>query len=572
MAGAISMLALILYLQGGMGYEFQNTSETSGIFIMRSVNTYVTYDQWRIVYYVDIEQFHGQTRELKRCVKRIETLCNHVPQDKHCSHLLERFQVHLQNIDKDMEYIYSFRIDAPRRVKRSFLGLNVVGSYVYKPLLGLMDEEDASEIFDKINRIINHQERHKVFVREQLSIIKETVRITNETFTSFQNNMMTFQTEIEKLIDDQDRAMVQQMTKQYLTSIATLMLIEHNHFMKKLKFATSKAFNGDFTEMVTINELARDINKINIFLDGEHMVPVRTFDDIRTVSSCRHYLTENKVWIEISVPVVRRKPYVLTKVIALPVVVENRTILFDLHDSYFLVDDRNTEYIPTSETEIEKCQRAYGNNLICLPRRDVFLRNEEVCESGVLFGSDINNILRKCLFRYVDMSNFVRKLEERSYYVYSKNPIRVIEQCTGSVKNETKLSGRGILALAPNCDIQIGRMKVMNKNVFSTNKTAQVDIPFQFVNVTAKIKQDLDLHKSPVKIPSMRYVEHEKDFHAVAHLIEKQENGIDKEETVGSFTDLPAINFFSKLLTPITIILLLIIILMKVTKKTCCCW
>lgn len=571
MAITFYLLAVILYVQSGFGYEFDNSTDSSGIFTIRSIGTYVTYDQWRLVYYIDLSQFHDQTRELNKCVKRIETLCSQVPDDQHCTHLVERFHRHLDVIKDDMEYIYSFRIDAPRRVRRSFLGLNVVGSYFYKPLFGLMDEEDALTIYNRINAIVAQQERHKVFIEDQLSIIRENVRITNATFTNFRNNIVTFKTEVEKLIEDQDKAMIKQMTKQYLISIATLMLIEHDQFMKKLKFVTSKAFNGDFTELVTINRFARDINKVNIFLGGERTIPTRNFDDIRAVSSIRHYLTENKIWIEISVPVIKKTPYVLTKLIAVPVVIGNNTILFDLHDNLFLVNERGLEYIPISETEIEKCQRAYDNHLICLPRKDTFLRNEEICESGILFGSEINNILRKCPFRYVRLSNFVRKLEEGSYYVYSAIPIKIREKCGDNPENKTLIIGRGIIKLAPHCDLQIGKIKIMSKNVFLSNETLQVDVPFQFRNVTNKIMNDLSLHKIPIKIPSLKFIDHEKEFRTISRSIENQEKALKQEISIEKFTDLPIFSFFGKILTPLAIVLILILIILKIYKKYCCC-
>lgn len=567
----ISLFAGILYMQSGYGFEFQKTTETSGVLMMKTLDTYITYDRWRMVYYIDLNDYHHETRELEKCVKRIEMLCNKVPDDEHCEQLIKRFKKHLDIIKQDMEYIYSFRIDTPRRLKRSLLGLNFVGSYYFKPLYGLMDEEDALQIYEKINEVINQQERHRVFIKDQLSIIKEGTRVTNATFSNFRHNMETFREEVEKLLNDQNKILVEQMTKQYLTSIATLMLMEHDHFMKKLKHATSKAFNGDFTELVTLNRFSQDLSFVNVNLGGEHTILSRNFDDIRAVSSIRHYITEDKIWIEITVPIIKKSPYKLTKVIALPMTVGNNTILFDFHDTQFLVHEQQAEYIPISDVEVEKCQRTYNGNLICLPRKDTFLRNEEVCESGILFGSNVNNILRKCPFRYVRMSNFVRKLEEGSYYVYSVEPIELIESCANGTMREDKISGRGILKLTPECTLQVGKMKITIRNVFLSNETLKIDIPFQFRNITEKIIQDLSLHKTMLKIPSLRFINHEKEFRTIARSVDYQQKEIEKETTIEKFTNTPIFSLLGKLLTPLIILLVLIIVILKISKKSCCC-
>lgn len=125
------------------GYDFQNTTDSSGIYLVKSLDTYVAFDQWRMVYYVDLEPFNIEVSELKTCVQKIKTLCQKVPKDEHCSHLVERFQKHLDNIDHNLAYIYSFRVDSQKRTKLSAGGFNLIGSYYIKPLFGLMDENDA---------------------------------------------------------------------------------------------------------------------------------------------------------------------------------------------------------------------------------------------------------------------------------------------------------------------------------------------------------------------------------------------------------------------------------------------
>lgn len=175
--------------------------------------------------------------------------------------------------------------------------------------------------------------------------------------------------------------------------VTLLILIESEHTINILKNSLSKAFNGDFTELVTINQLARDLEKVNLFLGAEETVLSQNFDDIRTISSMRHYLTVDKVWVEITVPITFKQIYKLTNIITLPIVLGNNTIIFEPLNTQFLVNEQTTEYIPISDNEVEKCRLSANKQLICMPKMNTFERNEEICESGILFGGEINNLL-----------------------------------------------------------------------------------------------------------------------------------------------------------------------------------
>lgn len=78
--------------------------------------------------------------------------------------------------------------------------------------------------YNKINSLIRQQERHRVFLEENLSIVKENVASTNKTLSEFKNNINNFKTELDKLLVNMDKQFVEQNIKQYLTSIATLIL------------------------------------------------------------------------------------------------------------------------------------------------------------------------------------------------------------------------------------------------------------------------------------------------------------------------------------------------------------
>ena len=68
-----------------------------------------------------------------------------------------------------------------RRKRAPFRFMN---TYFYKPLFGFMDEEDAKLIANKINEMINRTETHTLIIGEELSLIQQTLKLTNMSLTN----------------------------------------------------------------------------------------------------------------------------------------------------------------------------------------------------------------------------------------------------------------------------------------------------------------------------------------------------------------------------------------------------
>lgn len=88
-----------------------------------------------------------------------------------------KFENHFKYMKSDETDIFAYR--TYERVKR---GLFNFGGKVLHWLYGLMDDDMAREYAEKINELGNITKRENAIQAEQLLIIKETIRVNNESY------------------------------------------------------------------------------------------------------------------------------------------------------------------------------------------------------------------------------------------------------------------------------------------------------------------------------------------------------------------------------------------------------
>lgn len=181
---AIALCSLI------KGFNQTQLKEPTGIFIIKSKDVYITYKTWKLLYHVDLQNLYQDIEELQNCVARIESLCSNTIEKDQCEYLLARIQKHVMIIATTLLTIENLHQTAEdnKKIKRSILTfstewdtlkdwhpLGFVHHWFYKPIFGILGEDDAFEFTNKINSLINKTIEHNIFLQDELSIIKQTI-------------------------------------------------------------------------------------------------------------------------------------------------------------------------------------------------------------------------------------------------------------------------------------------------------------------------------------------------------------------------------------------------------------
>lgn len=162
----IWLWSLLLCTQSCFSYTFTELNSSTGAFLMKSYDIFISYNNWRFVFYYDLSDYYNDIELYKECMNKMRLICNSLPEKMQCEILVAKHENILRDVKMDVEYLEKMQHNRKRR--QAFLG--AIGSYLYKPIFGLMDEDDASEIIQKVNKIIQVQQKHQLIMSDSMSI------------------------------------------------------------------------------------------------------------------------------------------------------------------------------------------------------------------------------------------------------------------------------------------------------------------------------------------------------------------------------------------------------------------
>lgn len=520
---SVTLILLPFIVHFSEPYNFTQMEEPMGIFIIKTQETFIAYNNWKLYYFLELDEFYEDINQLRQIIMKIQTLCTIVTEKDQCIYLIERFERHMKTIDRDLEFIKTFQRPSFKRFKRAPLGFVI--TYLYNPIFGIMGEEDAKAIAEKMNELIQRNEDYKIIVTEELSIMKQSLILTYNVTSDLKSNIQILDQKIDELILNVKNQVMQHITIQYLSTIAILVITEHENSLRTLKEITKSTFVGDFTELVPISQFRNDLLKITEELPPEASLFIDNENEVKSIVSLRHFMTYNRIMIEITVPILNKSPYQLTRVTTLPIKLGNRTIIIDTENQYYLVNIGKQEYIPITESELEKCKKMSEDRIVCSPQTEAYLRNEEVCESGIIFGSDLNNILYKCNYKYLKESSFIKHLDQNKYYVSTMSPINVTEKC-GKEYTTSILKNTGILTLFPFCELRTEGMKISTKNTRTSDPVPVIESPYHFSELSPLNLKNLENRHTEIKVPKLEFINYDKNFEKLTSNIDQSSNKV----------------------------------------------
>lgn len=541
-------------------------TEPTGIFLTKSYDAFVTYNDWRLLYYLELDEFYNDIERFNECVDKMKSLCSDIPEKEQCSYLVERFEAHKETIKQNVEYIEGFQRKKQNRRRRAPLQFFI--TYIYKPIFGLLDEDDATNFNNKINSLIGSDEKHTLLIEESMSLIKQTIQTFNMTLEDFRSNIDQLNTQLTNVITESNTEIMNHINIEYFSSIATLIIMEHEKTLKTLKQTLRNALNGDFSEIITNNQFKKDLEIIAKHLDPELFIITANHIDAQSITSIKSTLIDRRILIEFKVPLIQKSPYKLTKITTLPISINNRTIFIDTKNMEYLVNNKKMEYIPMSDTEIQKCKKLTNHDLICFPQTESFLKKEKICESDIIFGTEINNILKKCNYKYVKDTNYVKHLEENTYYIFTTTSINITEICSDKRHKNTSVSSIGILTMSPNCEVILDNIKISTRNTETSTNITKIETPYKFSKLSPQNIRLLSTKTKKIEMPKLNYLDHNQNFQELINIADEKIDDIQKMELINYLEYLDS-HEIERYATRIIMILFFILLVIVMIKRCC---
>lgn len=159
----------------------------------------------------------------------------------------------------------SRRYRRSERKKRAGAPLGFLNTYLYKPLFGIMGEEDADMINKKINELAANQETHHTILEQNLSIINKLKDTVNDTMSEFKKNMEEMNAFIARTAEKLKEMEINlhlHLEFTYISSLITNIKIEYNKAITIIKRVIQNKLVGEYTEIMIYKRLTKDLQTI----------------------------------------------------------------------------------------------------------------------------------------------------------------------------------------------------------------------------------------------------------------------------------------------------------------------
>lgn len=449
-------------IAAALAFDFTEKTEKSGIVFVKMSEARVTYDSYTLLYHFDIGNYLDMTEKLSDCMNGLKKLCNWI-RPSNCELILQNLEHHFNYMKSDVTEIYAYRIY--QRTKR---GLFNFGGKILHWLYGLMDEDTARGYAQKINEIGNVTIREHALQAEQLLIIKETIRVNNDSFNILNNKL---DNTMKNLADIQGYSVKKienlQLDERFLelTNVAQLIIMEHARLSSQILDSLENTINGKISQLIPLQVLTEDIGKLSQALGENQRMPIDVQEEdvlhIFKFSATRAALIGKRLLIEMTIPVVERTEYSLHRSIPVPIKIGEQTRIISSHPQYFLISNDLREYILIDEAEYSDAKTNRKGELIFSPAQNVHFAYDSSCEISIFMSSIKNSIAKICNTNVIPSAVYFVAIEQNSiYYVYTEKTVHILEHCNGKPSTINALETSGYLKLNRKCRINTDKISI----------------------------------------------------------------------------------------------------------------
>lgn len=449
--------------------EIQKIPDSTPMLFNPITEARVTYDNVKIVYYINMTEYFELINVINKTVKISEDICNGIPEDI-CDMQITQLKSQLANVIRDDR-----EIKAQRKPRAICEICGTAAYYVY----GVMDAPRAREYAKAINNLSEEQKTQHALMENTTTLfqlfLKNNKKSFNQIYTDLNNlesTLFNLSTSIDFYIDK-----LQMQSKLHsIVQLASSKINEHFQLFQHLRGALSSVKDHRIPDFIPLNQLSEDIIRIAANLKNGQQLPVAILkeDPIHVLehATFASILIENLLLTEITIPTVEKDQYTLFKATPIPVQTPSGRLIATIPNPYFLLNDMQTEFIPLSKKEVSHSRKISSGTHLFRPSATTHLNNENVCAWKIMMESSIESALASCNFvPLIENDIIISIIENESYFFATKFPTKLWEICDQKTNNVIQIEGRNIIQLNDKCFIKSSSFIIKPHRTFVFNES-----------------------------------------------------------------------------------------------------
>lgn len=557
------ILLLLCKIHLTWGFNYTALIDPTGIFIIKAHNTYISFNNWKFIYYYNLEEYYQDMELFRNCLNKMKFICSRINEKEPCEALISKHMNMQNNIEINTDYIESI---IERKNKRDAILLPVT-KYFMKPVYGIIDEEDAQEIYSKINQLIDKQKTESMILQENLSIVARTIQTANRSLETLRSNLVTFSSYVENItenISNMEKDIINHINFGYISSLATLIIIEHDHITRIIKETIKNTLRGEFTELITFEQLSKDLKDVTFDLDDSSFFIMDKLQDLQEVMSIKGTILRRKMLVEITIPLINKSLFKLYQIVSLPMRYDNEAIIIKTENQNYLVNNETRTFLPIQISDLQNCKQIFNRSLLCYPHMEMYFENEKMCESNILFEQDTKTLIDTCDYQRIADMNYIKRLTDNSYHISIKSPLEVRENCIKQLTKSYTINQTGILKIDLNCEIILNNMKISPRNIKTREKIFNIMKPYKFQLISIKNLSTIKPKLGIQTLPKVKFLSTTNDF---ADLINATNKNIEILRNSITISHIKERIFKWNTITILIILLIIIFLVIKIIKR-----
>lgn len=571
--------------------QAQEQKENSGLLFADLGKTFTSYTRWHICFYYELEPYYQQLERVSESLNKMGLICDSLESNALCLATLEQLKVHLAEAEIDKNKIESFEqptnqiikstTDKIHRKKRDTdqrdAPFEIFGR-VQNALFGVLDARAARDYDEKIQRLQNDRDMNNELMSEQISIIKNTINVNQKIFDDFKLNLEQLAENVVKLGKLSESTTLDATNRIKVLNIAQMamaIIMNHNRISDELINLLEQSIQGKITNTIPIHEIKQILGKIKHYLPENQKLPIDIEEEntyhIYKISTIRATKINNKILIELGIPILDRDSYRLIKTIPIPIIARDQTLILQLKNEYFLYNYEKRQYIPLPNEELDNCIHNINNEFICTPYSPIHLNREEICELNIFLSLQSDKIFEYCNYAIIPATNYVIQINNQDqYYFFIKNPIIITESCTNEQPTIEKIQSSKIIKIKKDCIITTNNFKLRAHNNKYFNHTNVIPTKYTIAQQTwEKIIDEMEIEQGNnlVTNNTILIMDYKEDYNKLTDRANNIQEKIRNQKTLVEINKNSKIQYVTTSIFTIIIITIIILIIYVVFKK-----
>jgi hypothetical protein len=526
-----------------IGYEIKPIFGKAGIFFedLGEVKIYQSY--MKVIAYQNISFYNIKYDFIERMVIKAQTLC-HVTNKVKTNNL--NYKINMPYCDQVTNFLniqlpimknkhtsliqlighYTEEENTTRR-KRGFIN---AGGTLLNWLFGVADSDDVDYYNDAINRVANDDKEIQYLMKEQIQVIKSTIKNFNASVQNLNKNEKILLDNLNKINDfmiktkDFEGNTEAQLKLGSYFNLLTYLVNELNSELDQLidsvLFSTSNIIHPS---ILTPKQLVSELeSQQHLLKEGlQYPIPITSSNIHNIISICKvkaYYKDGNLIFI-ITIPLVNEMAFQIYKCLPLPQSYTN-----DIKTHAYI--QPNHTYIAMSHNRIsyfqlnalDKCVQIQDHLKICDQQTLHATEEKPTCET-ILLIEQPKQIPKICQISYLHGEvNIWQPLQSNEWLFVKTTPSRISILCKDRKPKDEQIIHTGIIKLSSNCKGFTGTTSLIprRKNIQSTiyHSIPEVSITeddcciYEKLNDTNRILPLLPIHISNLNLEDLKLANH----------------------------------------------------------------